>query len=247
MIVWDWGTWTPVAKADDPAPAVEQRRTALRPRTARSSRGRFVLVRRGAEGRPRAVAAAAQARRGGGRGLGPRGPSAVGEVGPHQRRGAGQRRRTRGRATRRPWRRGRATRVRPGHRRRARGARRAARRKATWNVGGVDVRLTNLDKVLFPGEVRGQAADQARPHPLPRRDRAGDAPVPRGPARQPAPLPRRRRASRASGTRRCPTTRPTGCTRFHYDDAGEGETEWYAVVDTRAGAGVDGELRRRSN
>ena len=39
----------------------------------------------------------------------------------------------------------------------------------TWSIGGHEVSLTNLDKVLFPE----RRADQARPHPLRRDDGAG--------------------------------------------------------------------------
>ena len=65
------------------------------------------------------------------------------------------------------------------------------------------------------GAVPGRATDEA---PVTKRDliryHAAIAPVdaalPGGPAGQPAPVPERRRQGRASGTRRCRRTRPTG-------------------------------------
>ena len=90
VIVWDWGTWE-LGRGRRPAGGRRSRRPALRPRTARSCAG----------GSSSSAAAAGRAgeqwlllkkrdedavRR-----LGPRGPPPVGEVGPHQRRGARRR------------------------------------------------------------------------------------------------------------------------------------------------------------
>ena len=88
-------------------------------------------------------------------------------------------------------------------------------RGGTWRIGGRDVALTNLDKVLAPGPPGGRAAarrcaaaagaaarrgdgrrpagDQARPRPLLRAGRPGHAPPPRRPGAQPRPLPGRGR------------------------------------------------------
>ena len=62
------------------------------------------------------------------------------------------------------------------------------RKEGAWEVGGHDVNLTNLDKVLFPEP----GLHQARPDPLLRDDRAGAAAVPARPAAQPRPLAGRR-------------------------------------------------------
>ena len=151
VIVWDRGTWSP-ARTDDPAAAIAGGELhfdlgggeARRPVRPRAHGGR----RPG----PQPVAAAAQVRRGGRAGLAPRGPSPVGEVGPHQRRGA---RRARGAVAQRParrprprsrWTRARATRERrPGRRRAAADGRVAGRARLAldalgpdgrWQVGG---------------------------------------------------------------------------------------------------------------
>ena len=91
VIVWDWGTWAP-ADGDDPVAAVEAGNLHF-DLDGEKLKGRFVLVRRG---------------RGDGKeqwlllhkhddvavdGLGSRGPPAVGEDRPHQRRGQGRARR----------------------------------------------------------------------------------------------------------------------------------------------------------
>ena len=61
---------------------------------------------------------------------------------------------------------------------------------------------------LFAGRGRRpEARHQARPDPLLRADRAGDAAASRGPATQPAPLSRTARSARASGRRDIPTSR----------------------------------------
>ena len=87
VIVWDWGTWA-LADGDDPHGGDRGRRPALRPprrEAARPLRARAARPPR----RQGAVAAAPQARRRRRDGLGPRGPPAVGEDRPHQRRGQG--------------------------------------------------------------------------------------------------------------------------------------------------------------
>ena len=52
------------------------------------------------------------------------------------------------------------------------------------------------------------------------------------PAAQPAPLPRRRRQAGLLAQGSARATRRTGSPRWHYDDAGTGETEWYFVADS---------------
>ena len=59
----------------------------------------------------------------------------------------------------------------------------------TWSVGGHEVSLTNLDKVIFPDA----GLDEARPDPLRRGDGAGPAALPARPRADPDPLPERHR------------------------------------------------------
>ena len=47
----------------------------------------------------------------------------------------------------------------------------AIEQEGTWTVGGREVRVTNLDKVLFPGRDGEPPAHEARPAPLPRAGR----------------------------------------------------------------------------
>ena len=63
--------------------------------------------------------------------------------------------------------------------------------KGEWRLGEHALRLTNLDKVLFPKRGKGKAGHQARPGPPQRHRRAGDAALPRRPPDQPAPRPQR--------------------------------------------------------
>ena len=75
-----------------------------------------------------------------------------------------------------------------------------------WEVGGHAVKLTNLDKVLFPAR-----ATPSGTWSLLRDDRAGDPAVPARPAPQHRPLAGRRRpAGRTSGRSRSRRTRRTG-------------------------------------
>ena len=92
----------------------------------------------------------------------------------------------------------RPTAMRPPHGRRARRPCDAARaRKGRWRVGGVDLKLTNLDKVIFPprpdGDPESGPVDQARARrATSRRIAPGDAAAPRRAAAQPPALPGRR-------------------------------------------------------
>ncbi|MBA2608670.1 MAG: ATP-dependent DNA ligase [Actinobacteria bacterium] len=108
----------------------------------------------------------------------------------------------------------------------------ALKKEGEWHLGGRAVRLTNLDKVLFPG--RG-----ARGKPLTKRDLirhyAAMAPWilpylagrPVNPNRYPDGIEKHGFWHKA-----VPDYAPDWLTRFHYDDFGPGETEWYAVVDS---------------
>ena len=194
VIVWDRGTWTP-AHTDDPAAAIAAGELHF-DLAGEKLAGRFALIRRGRRASAKdAVAARPQERRARPARLDRRGPPAVGAQRPDERRG--RRRSGRAVAERRAGRGGRG----PAGRRH-RGSRRpttswppSTRSAATaaWSVAGRDVKLTNLDKVLFPGRdgeppvtkrelVRHYATVGAAAAALPRRA-----------AGQPAPLPRRRR------------------------------------------------------
>ena len=98
-------------------------------------------------------------------------------------------------------------RPRPGRTRRAR---RRWAPDGTWEVFGRALRLTNLDKVLFPARRRRAAGDQARAHPL----QPPGSPRSSCPTWRAAPLNMHRFPNGAgtagSGTRSCPATRPTG-------------------------------------
>ena len=129
-----------------------------------------------------------QARRPRRRRVGSGGPPAVGEERAHQRRGEG---RARGHLEQ-PVPLDRSDRGRAGRPRRARQGRRVDPRRA--HAAADQPRQGAVPRQVGPGW--GQGADQARPHPAPRGDGAGHAPVPGRPARQPPPLPRRHRQAR---------------------------------------------------
>jgi bifunctional non-homologous end joining protein LigD len=105
--------------------------------------------------------------------------------------------------------------------------------KGTWTVGGRDVRLTNLDKVLFPGRGRGE--------PLTKRDL-----IRHYATMAPAILPYL--ADRAVNMHRypdgvgskgfwhkaVPSHAPDWLRRWRYEDADPGETQEYIVPDSAA-------------
>jgi bifunctional non-homologous end joining protein LigD len=110
----------------------------------------------------------------------------------------------------------------------------ALKKEGEWHVDGVDVRLTNLDKVLFP-------AATAKGKPVTKRDLiryyASVAPVmlpylagrPVNPYRYPDGI-----GKHGFWHKAVPDYAPEWLTRFHYDAARDDETEWYAVVDRPA-------------
>ena len=206
--------------------------------TARSCSGRFVArPSRRRERRRRAVAAAPQARRRGAWRVGIPRSTPIGEVGPHQRRGEG-------RARRRP---GRARTIWAAPTPDELAALDALGKGGKWELGEHTLKLTNLDKVLFPAKRPHRAVTKRDLDPPLRLHGAGDAALPGRPAGQPPPLPGRHRPSRASGTRPRPSHAPDWLTRWRNDDADPGETEEYLVARLAGGAGVGRELRRRSS
>jgi bifunctional non-homologous end joining protein LigD len=108
----------------------------------------------------------------------------------------------------------------------------ALKKEGEWHVGGKAVRVTNLDKVLFPGKG-------ARGKPVTKRDLIrynariapwilpylADRPV--NPYRHPDGIEKPGFWHKAR-----PDHAPDWLTAWHYDDFGKGETEWYAVVDS---------------
>ena len=211
VIVWDRGTWTP-AHTDDPAAAIAAgelhfdlaRREAGRPvradppQPARTGKEQWLLVHKNDEH----AAARLDRRR----------PPALGAQRPHQRRGRG--RPGRAVAERRAGGRGRG----PAGRRRWEpptddelAALDALRRNGgRGRSAGRDVKLTNLDKVLFPG--RGPAS---RPSPsaswsaTTRRSRRCCCPTWPG-GRSTCTATPTASTARASGSRSCPPARRTG-------------------------------------
>ena len=114
--------------------------------------------------------------------------------------------------------------------RQTRGARRprGAGQAGHWEVGGHEVALTNLDKVLFPRVGH----HQARPGPLLRHDRAGDPALPARAAAQ------RRIAGRTawhgrptSGRSRSPRTHLTGWRAGTTPRPGRSQSHTYVVAD----------------
>ena len=107
-------------------------------------------------------------------------------------------------------------------------------RPGTWHVFGRELRVTNLDKVLFPARP-GEApvtkrdllryAAQIAPTLLPYLTR---------PRAEHAPLPQRRADRRASGTRSCPTTPRTGCRAGTTRRPTAARRRTYLVVDEPA-------------
>ena len=119
-------------------------------------------------------------------------------------------------------------------RRRARRARRARAATAAWTVAGHDVKLTNLDKVLFPGRGRRAAGHQARPDPLLRR-RSRRCCCPTWPGgRSTCTATPTASTARASGSKELPGHAPEWVTRWHDPDAEPGETECDVVADSVA-------------
>jgi len=105
--------------------------------------------------------------------------------------------------------------------------------KGTWTVGGRDVRLTNLDKVLFPGRGRGE--------PLTKRDLIRHYAT-MGPAILPYLADRAVNmhrypdgvGSKGFWHKAVPSHAPDWLRRWRYEDADPGETQEYIVPDSAA-------------
>ena len=102
----------------------------------------------------------------------------------------------------------------------------------TWTLQGRELKLTNLDKVLFPARDDGQG-------PFTKRDliryHARMAPVMLPYlVDRPVNLHRFPNGVDRPGFwhKEVPKHAPDWLTRWHYDDARPGETEWYFVIDS---------------
>ncbi len=227
VIVWDWGTWTP-HETEDPVKAVADGELHF-DLSGERLRGRFILVRRGEQGakeqwllfhkRDEEAVKGWDAEK-----L----PTSVKSGRTNDEVATAPKDRwTRKRVTVAPW------------------ARRLdftpvtddelaaldkIKKEGAWTIGDVELRVTNLDKVLFPGKGRGK--------PITKRDliryNASIAPAmlpylagrPVNPHRYPDGVEKPGFWNKA-----LPSHAPEWLSRFHYDDAGEGETEWYTVID----------------
>jgi DNA ligase D-like protein (predicted 3'-phosphoesterase) len=109
-----------------------------------------------------------------------------------------------------------------------------------WEVFGRELRLTNLDKELFPGRAAGH---QARADFLHGPDRPGGPAIPGGPPAEHAPLPRRRGRARVLAQA---TARPcAGVGPALAQPGGHGRREQDLPGGRRGGgAGVGRQLRR---
>jgi bifunctional non-homologous end joining protein LigD len=229
VIVWDWGTWE-LAKGDDPVAAVAAGELHFDVR-GEKLRGRFVLIRRGqqgakeqwllfhkrdeaaesgwdAEDHPRSVKS------------GRTNDEVAADPGDTW---------TRDRPTRAPW----AATTYEGATPEELSALDELGKEGTWELGGVELRLTNLNKVLFPKHGRAEALtkrDLIRYHAT-----IAPAMLPYLAGR---PVNQHRFPDGVDKAgffhKAVPSHAPDWLTRFHYDDARKGETEWYAVVDSAA-------------
>jgi bifunctional non-homologous end joining protein LigD len=229
VIVWDWGTYTP-SGPDDPSAAVEKGELHF-DLEGEKLRGRFALVRRGPKGEREQWLLVHK-----------RDEAAVAGWDPEDHPESVRSGRTNDEVLANPkatW----SSRT-PTLAKWARAlqfepltddefkALDALKKEGDWNVAGVDVHLTNLDKPLFPGRT-------ARAKPLTKRDLIRHyaamtpwilpylAGRPVNPYRYPDGIEKNGFWHKA-----VPDYAPDWLTRFHYDDAKEGDTEVYAVVDS---------------
>jgi bifunctional non-homologous end joining protein LigD len=103
-----------------------------------------------------------------------------------------------------------------------------------WELGDHTLKLTNLDKVLFPGR-RGKGAALTKRDLIRHHATMAPAMLPYLAAR---PVNLHRFPDGVTGAgfwqKAVPRHAPGWLTRWHYDDHGKGETEWYLVVDSAA-------------
>ena len=218
VIVWDWGTWE-LADGDDPLAGRRGRRPALRP--PRREAARPVRA---------ACAAARRAARSSGCCSTSTTTHAVAGWDPEDHPRSVKSGRTNDEVKAAPA----ATLVEHalvGRRRRPTSSPRSTRCRqggGQWTLGEHTLKLTNLDKVLFPAQRPHRAVTKRDLIRHYADDRPGDAAVPRRPAGQPAPLPGRHRQAGLLAQGRARRTRPTGSRRWRNDDADPGETEVYS-------------------
>jgi bifunctional non-homologous end joining protein LigD len=103
-----------------------------------------------------------------------------------------------------------------------------------WHLGGQTLKLTNLDKVLFPGR-RGKGAALTKRDLIRHHATMAPAMLPYL-AGRPVNLHRYPDGVAEAGfwQKAVPKHAPDWLTRWHYDDHGKGETEWYLVLDSVA-------------
>jgi bifunctional non-homologous end joining protein LigD len=107
-------------------------------------------------------------------------------------------------------------------------------KRGQWHFGGQTLALTNLDKVLFPGK-RGRGAALTKRDLIRHHACLAPAMLPYLHDR-PVNLHRYPDGVEAQGfwQKAVPNGAPDWLTRWHYDDHGKGESEWYLVVDSPA-------------
>ena len=103
-----------------------------------------------------------------------------------------------------------------------------------WRVGEHTLKLTNLDKVLFPGR-RGKGPALTKRDLIRHHATMAPAMLPYL-AGRPVNLHRFPDGVKEAGfwQKAVPKHAPDWLTRWHYDDHGKGETEWYLVLDSAA-------------
>jgi len=103
-----------------------------------------------------------------------------------------------------------------------------------WRLGEQTLKLTNLDKALFPGR-RGRGAKLTKRDLIRHHATMAPAMLPYL-ADRPVNLHRFPDGVDEPGfwQKAVPSHAPEWLTRWHYDDHGEGETEWYLVLDSAA-------------
>ena len=123
-------------------------------------------------------------------------------------------------------------------------------KEGLWQVGGHELKLTNLDKPLFEGRGADDGADhQARADPLLRAHRPDDAAPPPRPTAQPAALPERGRRAQGFWQKNMPESSPRWLTTWH-ETGVDGRTDRSAndhlIADTRGVAVLARATRRAS-